>query len=451
MSVARRTMIIDKGADRHLCEHRAQMAELVDALVSGTSGESRGGSSPLLGTIFLGATSLATRSRRLEFASPVSLDSVAPAGAEQAGRREKQSSRALGRRDCCDKSESAAVRDKVDTPTEAFPPFRERAPWFGGDLQTLRNVLRPLQPDLSGGARLLLPLPDGEKLAARLDRPIDWGARPLVVLVHGLAGCETSRNVVATARALVARGWPVLRLNLRGSEPSLPTAPGHYHAGRTEDLAGALRALPPELTRSGIVLVGHSLGGNLVLKFMGEGGHGLPVLAAVAVSAPLDLAATCARMMAPRNFAYHATMLDAMKREALAPGAALSGAERAAVAAARTVYEFDDCFIAPRFGYRDALDYYEHNSAEHFLAGIGQPTLILHALDDPWIPATCYTRIDWPRLPAIEPILTPRGGHLGFHGSGSLVPWHDRMTDLWLALKLRLEPSVSSQSASSPR
>lgn len=341
------------------------------------------------------------------------------------------------------KTDSVVVEDGVDISGGAVPPFRERAPWFGGDLQTLRNVLLGGPPDLPGGERFLLPVSGGDRLAARLDRPADRFARPLIVLVHGLAGSEASGNVVASMRHLVGQGWPVLRLNLRGSLPSLPTAAGHYHAGRTEDLAEALRGLPAELTRYGIVLLGHSLGGNLVLKFMGEGWRGLPVLAAVAVSTPIDLAATCARMMTPRNFVYHRYMLDAMKREALAPGAAVSATERTAIAAARNVYEFDDRFIAPRFGYRDAQDYYESNAAKHFLAGVARPTLILHALDDPWIPAACYTAINWSRLPKIEAALTSRGGHLGFHGRGSRVPWHDRMTAWWLARRLRLGPQVS--------
>lgn len=320
-------------------------------------------------------------------------------------------------------------------------PFRERTPWFGGDLQTLRYALRGAPPDLPGGERLLLRMPDGDRLAARLDRQADPITRPLVVLVHGLTGSEASGCVVASMRHLVGQGWPVLRLNLRGTLPSLPTATGHYHAGRTEDLADALRGLPGDLTRHGIVLLGHSLGGNLVLKFMGEGGHGMPVLAAVAVSTPLDLAATCARMMARRNYGYQRYMLEAMKREALAPGSSVSTTERATIAAVRNVYEFDDRFIAPLFGYKDAQDYYESNAAKHFLAGIARPTLVLHALDDPWIPAACYTAIDWPRLPKIETVLTPRGGHLGFHGQGSRVPWHDRMTAWWLARKFRFGPN----------
>lgn len=321
----------------------------------------------------------------------------------------------------------------VGVPTGKIPAFRERPPWIGCDLQSLRNFLRGGPLELDGGERLLLPMQDGDLLAARLDRPPAPAPRPVIVLVHGLTGSESSMTAVATTRHLVGEGWTVLRLNLRGALPSRPTSLGRYHAGRTEDLVEALRRLPLDVTRRGVFLVGHSLGGNLVLKFMGEGGHDLPVVAAVAVSAPIDLAATCARMMTPRNFVYHRYMLDAMKREALAPGAALTTAERAAIAAARSVYEFDDRFVAPHFGYRDALDYYESNEARRFLAGVARPTLILHALDDPWIPAACYTAVDWSRLPMIEAALSPHGGHLGYHGIGSRIAWHDRVTAWWLA------------------
>lgn len=318
------------------------------------------------------------------------------------------------------------------------PAFRERPPWIGGDLQTLRNSLCGTPLDLPGGERLLLKVSGGDQLAARLDRPAGGASRPLIVLIHGCTGSEASGTVIATMRHLTGLGWPVLRLNLRGSQPSRPTACGHYHAGRTSDLADALRALPASLVRLGIILVGQSLGGNLVLKFMGEGAHGLPVLGAVSVSAPIDLAVTCAKMLTRRNFAYHQAMLSAMKREALAPGAAVSSAERAAVTAARNVYEYDDHFIAPRFGYRDAQEYYQSNAAKNFIPAITLPSLILHALDDPWIPGACYTAIDWQRLPAIEAVLPPRGGHLGFHGRGSRIPWHDRVIGWWLARKFGL-------------
>ena len=335
---------------------------------------------------------------------------------------------------------SATNHSTIDIPLQPsqqgdFPAFRERAPWIGCDLQTLRNYLRGGAPELPGGERLWLAMPDGDKLAARLDEPSDRRAvetaRRCSCMVSPAA--KSSHDAVATARHLVSEGWSVLRLNLRGSEPSRPCPRGRYHAGKTEDLEAALHALPLKLAKRGIFLVGHSLGGNLVLKFLGEGEHDLPVLGAAAISTPLDLAGTCARMMEPRNLAYHRHMLRAMKAEALAESAALTSAERTAIADARNVYEFDDKFVAPHFGYRDAPEYYEANRSDRFLAEIKTPTLIVHAFDDPWIPSACYAAVDWSSLPQIETALTQNGGHLGFHGVGSATPWHDRVTELWLA------------------
>jgi predicted alpha/beta-fold hydrolase len=310
--------------------------------------------------------------------------------------------------------------------------FRQRPPWLGADLQTLRNFLLGPAQDLPGGETLLLPLRDGDRLAARLDRPVGGGSKPLIVLVHGLTGSQHSETVVAATRHFVAQGWPVLRLNLCGATPSRPTARGFYHAGKTRDLDDALQALPDALKTDGIILVGHSLGGNLVLKFMGEGGRDAPALAAVAVSPPLDLAATCRQMMTPRNYLYHRHILDGLKTEALAPNAELSAREKAKIEAARSIYDFDDGFVAPRFGYRDASDYYAQNASGRFLPAIRLPTLIVHAKDDPWIPASCYRDVDWGDAPAITPLLTDKGGHLGFHDVASATPWHDRMIVDWL-------------------
>jgi predicted alpha/beta-fold hydrolase len=327
-------------------------------------------------------------------------------------------------------------------------PFRQRFPWIGADLQTLRNTLLPAATELPGGARLLLALRDGDRLSARLDRPKTHIYAPLIVLIHGLTGSESSPTVRATARHLVQSGWTVLRLNLNGSAPSRPTASSFYHAGKTQDLADALLDLPRELTRGGIVLVGHSLGGNLVLKFMGEGAHGVPVQAAVAVSAPLDLAATCRQMLKARNRVYQRHMLEAMRQEALAPGAALEMSERDSIVAARTIFDFDDRFIARRFGFRDAGHYYAENSSGRFLGAVQRPTLVLHAVDDPWIPTDCYDAIPWSRLPAIEAILTQGGGHLGFHERDNDIPWHDRATSAWLAA--RIGGALTTEYAAAP-
>ena len=314
----------------------------------------------------------------------------------------------------------------------ASPNFRQRPPWLGADLQTLRNFLCGPAPELTGGENLLLALRDGDRLAARLDRAVNGADKPLIVLIHGLTGSQHSETVVAAARNFVAQGWSVLRPNLCGSTPSRPTCRGFYHAGKTGDLADALQSIPSALKANGIILVGHSLGGDLVLKFMGEGCHDAPVLAGVAVSPPLDLAATCRQMMKPRNFLYQRHILNGLKTEALAPNADLSAAERKNIVAARSIFEFDDGFIAPHFGFNGASDYYARNSSNAFLAAIKSPTFIIYAQDDPWIPAGCYQAVDWRALPGITTLFTPKGGHLGFHDAASATPWHDRMSANWL-------------------
>lgn len=316
-------------------------------------------------------------------------------------------------------------------------PFRPRRPWWGADLQTIRNALRgPFARPADGeGHRLELPLDDGsgDVLVAHLHRPqAEPAARvtqPLVVLVHGLAGSAESAYVWGSAAQLVARGHPVLRLSLRGAGASRPLCRLQYHAGRTEDLRAALRSLArraPDALRGGVHLVGYSLGGSLVLKLAGEAPGELPLRAVVAVSAPIDLAAACERMHASRNRLYHRRMLESMRQEALAPGAEITPAERAAIESAPTIFAFDHRFVAPRNGWHGAFDYYADAMALRVLREIRVPALVLHALDDPWVPRDAYLRFPWRENPFLRPVLATGGGHVGFHGTGDRVPWHDQ-------------------------
>ena len=313
------------------------------------------------------------------------------------------------------------------------PEFRPRAPWFGGDLQTVRAYLlgRPADLDAWPAERLLLPMADGsgDRLAAALHRPQTGGTMPLVVLLHGLTGCEDSTYIRDSARHLLGLGHSVLRFNLRGAGPARATCRFQYHSGRAEDLRDALQALArrePRLIGAGVFLVGFSLGGNLLIKFLAEHGRHFPILGAVSVSAPIDLKAAQECLMTRRNALYHGYMLARMKREAVAPGAEVSAAERAALESARNVLEFDEVFTAPRNGFDGAADYYRRCSGAQFLPEVGVPTLVIHALDDPWIPGAAYRAFDWDSAPDVTPLLPASGGHVGFHGRGSALRWHDR-------------------------
>ena len=312
------------------------------------------------------------------------------------------------------------------------PQFKERFPWIGGDLQTLRSSLIPPEKDPPLKTRLFLKMRDGDTLTARVDTSTSQTHKPLIVLIHGLTGSERSTNIIASTNYFIDQGWRVLRLNLRGSAPTRPLACGHYHAGKTEDLVDALRELPAELTNNGIILIGHSLGGNLILKFLGEAHDIENLLCGVAVSSPLNLKKTCAQMMKKRNRFYQRHILKAMKEESLERGAILTDTQREAIVNSNTLYDFDNDFIAPLFGYRDAPHYYDTNSSESFLGKITRPILIIHALDDPWIPSESYLEKDWKDYPCIETAISKKGGHMGFHGQGNNVAWHNRITDEWL-------------------
>jgi hypothetical protein len=103
----------------------------------------------------------------------------------------------------------------------------------------------------------------------------------------------------------------------------------------------------------------------------------------------------------------------------------LTGSERAAIRSSRTVWEYDEVFIAPRHGFDGAEDYYERCKPLQFMGDIRIPTLVLASADDPWIPHASYRDYDWAANPALLPLLTKRGGHVGFHGVGSRQPWSD--------------------------
>jgi predicted alpha/beta-fold hydrolase len=326
------------------------------------------------------------------------------------------------------------LRSGGDAAAAGFPRFVARPPWWGGDLQTVRNSLRRRTADLSAypQERLEFPMNDasGDVLLAMLNRPAaiatDGARRPLAILIHGLTGDEDSSYMLATAGHLLKLGHPVMRLNLRGAGPSRPRCRFQYHAGRSEDLRNVLMQFDGRLASQGILLVAYSLGANMLLKYLGEQGRRAPVLGAVSVSAPIDLKATQVRFMQRRNRRYHDFILGRMKDEIAASNGAITPEQRAALDGISTVYDFDDRLVAPANQFAGADDYYSRCAAQGFMKEIMVPTLVIHARNDPWILPDAYLSFDWKANPKLTPLLPRGGGHVGFHGLGSRVPWHDR-------------------------
>ena len=308
----------------------------------------------------------------------------------------------------------------------ALPPFRRRWPWLTADLQTIRNVLpgRLAGIPAESGRRIEIALGDGsgDRLTARFHP--GRAALPAVILVPGLTGCEASRHVLQSAAAWAARGAPVVRLNLRGAPPGRALARGHYHMDRAQDLADACRAvggLDPAIRRAGIVIVGFSLGGAIALRLAQSPSLPALVKAVVTVSAPLDLPATAERIACRRNRFYERWLLGRLKGETAPLWQDGPADVRAAVRRARHIRDFDDALTAQEAGFRDAAAYYVSCSPMRGMAALRVPTLLVHADDDPWVPPPPSAVAGGARL---RVLVTRGGGHVGFHGAGSRMPWH---------------------------
>ena len=316
-----------------------------------------------------------------------------------------------------------------------FTPIRERFPWKGGDLQTMRNAIHErmgrafsLQPDRT----LTFETTDdsGDILIGQLHAPA--ATKPLMVLVHGLTGCEGSPDIVLAADYFIRQGHPVLRLNQRGAGPTAKHCKGFYHAGRSEDLRAVLNQLADEFGARGMVVMASSLGGNAALKMAGEYGADAPpwLKAVVSICAPIDLFATSYQFLKPRNRLYHQWLLKRMKEQCASPERPISDWAREAARSAKDTYDFDDKFTGPINGWTGADQYYGVNSANRFMDDIRVPTLAITAENDPWVPSEAYHLFDWKRNPHLVPLIAQGGGHCGFHGEDGL--WHLEMTRRFL-------------------
>ncbi len=306
--------------------------------------------------------------------------------------------------------------------------------WRHPHLQSIRSRVLPRRwrlSDVGSAHSLQIVMHDGsgDRLAAVRHQPRDPVAGlPLVVLIHGLGGSMESDYIRASARGLLRTGFAVVRVDLRGAGRSGDHSTGLYHAGRTADLRDVLRQIRQDAPH-GIAVIGFSLGGNATLKLVGEPLGDLPVVAAVAVSAPLDLAAGVEHLHHMLFGWYERFVMSGLREDADRPGPAsgFTAAEAAAVRKARTVLEFDDAITAPRNGWRDAAEYYAVNSSGQYLPRITVPTLVIHAIDDPMIPAGPYRAIDWQAIEEqgyVRRAITPHGGHVGFHQRGRAYPWY---------------------------
>ena len=300
--------------------------------------------------------------------------------------------------------------------TPAAPAYRP--PWWyrGRHLQTLWGPLlrRRRAPAL---LRERVETPDGDFV------DLDWLAgrergAPLVVVLHGLEGSSRSHYAVGLLRGLEEVGWRGLVIHFRSCSGEVNRSRRLYHSGDTGDLDFLIGRLLDREPRLRLGLVGISLGGNVVLKWLGELGDSVPVpvAAAVAISTPFNLAACAAVLDRGLNRRlYTANFLSTMKAKLDEKAHLYRGLlDLTAARRARTFAEYDRVVTAPLNGFADERDYWARSSSAQFLAGIRRPTLLVNALNDPFMPASALPRAAVAASRWLEADFVEEGGHAGF-------------------------------------
>ena len=303
----------------------------------------------------------------------------------------------------------AFVRERVDTPDGDFLDFDWTAPGLFSDRLANGKMSSPDPRLAHTAARRWMQPEDDAAFAANV------GA-PALVLFHGLEGSSRSHYAQAIAQHFRARGWVVVIAHFRSCSGFPNRMARAYYSGDSEDIAYMLEVVRKRLPCARWHAVGVSMGGNAMLKHIGEQGEKAALEAAAAVSVPLDLA-VCGRHLSETRLGrslYSRYFLKSMKAKIQEKAKRFPGnIDALRLSQARTLREFDDAYTAPMHGYKNALDYWTRAASRPHLANIAVPTLVLNARNDPFVPeaslpgsAECS--------PSVILHQPAEGGHAGF-------------------------------------
>ena len=266
-----------------------------------------------------------------------------------------------------------------------------------------------------------MELPDGDFM------DLDWSyaGQPttrVAILLHGLEGHGQRPYITGSAKAFLAAGIDACAVNFRGCSGEPNRLFRSYHSGATEDLDAVIQHILKTREYSEIIIKGISLGGNMTLKYLGEG-RPVPkeIKAAVAISAPCQLHDSLVQLLKPKNWAYAVRFrkhLVAKLRAKQHRFPEILTDEQ--INKIRTLKDFDDFYTSKAHGFRDALDYYEQCSSLQFLNNIRVPSLIINALDDSFLGEACYPLKEAEANPSLHLRMPKYGGHVGFYGENNL-------------------------------
>lgn len=314
------------------------------------------------------------------------------------------------------------------TTHDPIPPFypapglsHRHVQTFWGRL-TRPRLLVPLR-------REVLPTPDGDELVLdHLDGP---AGSPCVLLLHGLEGSAHSVYMQGLLALLGARGLRAVAINFRSCARDLPSLSRNlpnrgarlYHSGETTDLDHVARTIAGREPGVPLGGIGTSLGGNVLLKWLGENSGQTLVRAAATISVPYDLEAGARKLEDGLGPVYTATFLRGLRKKARQllhrhPGAA-ARIDMARLRTARTFFDFDDAVTGPLHGFRGARHYYDTSSSVSWVSRVTTPTLCLSSEDDPFLPAAVLGRVAANASGTVRLVATRHGGHTGFIGGPS--------------------------------
>lgn len=294
---------------------------------------------------------------------------------------------------------------------EAYrPPF----PFQSAHLQTIYPTLLR-KPPLVTTRRERIDTPDGDFL------DLDWSealrGKCLAILTHGLEGSSRGNYCQGMAAALQRAGWDVLTWNFRGCSGEPNRQLRSYHSGATDELQIVLDHVFETTACESIALIGFSLGGNLMLKYLGDAGEQIDprIQSAVALSVPCDLASSAKKLEEWQNRFYMARFMRSLRAKVREKATRFpEQISTAGLDAMRTFAEFDDAYTGPIHGFKDADEYWTSCSCRPVLLKISVPTLLISALDDPFLTPECFPIEAAKENPNLH-LLTPKhGGHLGF-------------------------------------
>lgn len=286
-----------------------------------------------------------------------------------------------------------------------------------------------LTPTLPESSAFLVNLPDGDKIWCDVTAPKNWTpTQPTVVTIHGLAGTNQSLYLIRLTHQLVPLGYRVIRVNLRGCGSGEKIARLTYHGGTSSDVLEVLKFVKSLTPHSPIHLLGYSLGGNIILKLLGELNQEAEhyVTHAICICPAVDLHSSARLIATPQNRPLEIYYLNKLREQIERRHKIFSDLPKIKIPATLSLFEFDEIYTSVVWNFKGAMDYYDKCSANRYLHDITVPCDIVFTEDDPVIDPNTILHADWPKN--IHLWKSPKGGHMGFLGyvgKGFGIRWMD--------------------------